>query len=1436
MTHSSPFRLKVLALFAACAFGGIGALQSAPTLLSSEPLANASNTGKKPNLMFVLDDSGSMQQDATPDYVQQEKLCKKSGDNTSGDTFEYCRLGDPPYMSPDFNYQYYNPAIRYQPALNADGTPKTNYTTATAVPTDTYGVRSWNQFYQFGAVATVNLTTEYPDRAWCSSAAASNTDLVNCRVNGTAATAGWLYPDATYRFSRDPGRLGRCNNSYPNDSPPAPDYDCSTGAGNTVQFPKYRFGAPYYYLVVPTEHCTDINLTNCVFSETPTTVASVNYNFPAKIRWCSNTSLTTCQARKDGTFRYLKLNFAGGLASATITVGGSGGSNLVVTSVKVDGVEILGSSTAGSTNNGTIATRVRDKINSFVSTPDYTATVSGSQITVRAVTPDSANGFTITVTRTGGPRTFTTTTFGGAGPGAKMVRTDIIPSVTSYPKGPNRIDCAGATSCTYTEEMTNFANWYAYYRTRMLMIKSAAGRAFASLDEAYRVGFITINPGSPVQSSRYLAVDDFETGSGEQKEKWYGKLYGTGFNGSTPLREALSRVGRYFGNVTGGINSGMGSGPIQFACQQNFTILSTDGYWNGNSGQDLTGSAVGNRDNSQGTGAGQVPRPLYDGGAAGSTNTLADVAAYYYATDLRTDLANEVPTTPKDPAEHQHMTTFTIGLGLAGRLLYEGNYETSTTGDFQKLKQGTLDWPVPAADTETALDDLWHAAVNGRGQFFSARDPEQVVDGINTALSALQARTGAGAAAATSNLQPVAGDNFAFTPEYTTQRWTGDLKARSIDLNTGIVSTTVLWSAQTQLEGQTSASRNIFTTTTDTGSYPSGLKSFEWTGSGTPLTAAEQAYFNPNKLGQYTGWTTGQRTTATARNLVNYLRGEKTYYDTNADPALDTDLYRPRDKVLGDIINAQPSYVKGSPLTYNDVGHDDFVKCTLGTGVSITCPSGLSASVPRTGTIYGAANDGMLHAFETQGATQGQERWAFIPSLVLPNIYQLANKNYKHIYTVDGSPVVGDICVAANCKSASVTPSNWRTVLVAGLNRGGRGYYALDVTNPAANQVKLLWEFKVRDPAVTSCAAAVVGTNTDCDLGFTFGNPIITKRESDGKWVVLVTSGYNNFNPGNGRGYLYVLDAATGLVLNKVGLPALAGGSGGTATPLLCSPATLLPVTPYCNADPVGLGKIEVLLRTNENDNTSIAVYGGDLKGRLWRFDISSATNVYPDAFLLANLTDGTNAQPITTRPITGKIKGSQPMVFIATGKYLGEDDPTTTQTQSLYAIKADLTIPLTAPRTGALVQQTIGADETTAGLTVRRQAACNTVDLSGKSGWYVDFPASGERSNVDGNLTIGTLTIPTNLPTGSACSGGGTSYINNFDYENGCAVSTANGVISTRLSSQTVGVNTIRLPGNKIVTIATTADNKQLTLNTPSSPGAALNGRRVSWKELVSE
>ena len=160
-----------------------------------------------------------------------------------------------------------------------------------------------------------------------------------------------------------------------------------------------------------------------------------------------------------------------------------------------------------------------------------------------------------------------------------------ITSTGTYTSRPLRNDCASRPTCSYNEEMTNFANWFAYYRTRMLMMKSATGVAFAPIDSRYRVGFITINPmdDDEVDSDKYLKIDTFTP---SHKQKWYDMFYKQEPSGITPLPEALSRVGRHFAGVKSGINDEMDDDPVQYSCQQNFALVTTDGYWNDRDGVD----------------------------------------------------------------------------------------------------------------------------------------------------------------------------------------------------------------------------------------------------------------------------------------------------------------------------------------------------------------------------------------------------------------------------------------------------------------------------------------------------------------------------------------------------------------------------------------------------------------------------------------------------------------------------------------------------------------------------------------------------------------------------------------------------------------------------------------------------------------------------------
>jgi len=186
-----------------------------------------------------------------------------------------------------------------------------------------------------------------------------------------------------------------------------------------------------------------------------------------------------------------------------------------------------------------------------------------------------------------------------------------------------------------------------------------------------------------------------------QKTNWYAKLYATNPSGGTPLRIALSKAGRYFAGKQPGV---MTDDPMEYACQQNYELLTTDGYWNGTSSsvKELNGTTtMGNHDNAD-SGTSKRGDEAYDGGVTGATNTLADVAMYYYENDLRTsalgnctgvgggDVCNNiVPMTTKDTtaglAGTQHMTTFSLGLA-DGLMTYQPDYETAVTGDFSKIK------------------------------------------------------------------------------------------------------------------------------------------------------------------------------------------------------------------------------------------------------------------------------------------------------------------------------------------------------------------------------------------------------------------------------------------------------------------------------------------------------------------------------------------------------------------------------------------------------------------------------------------------------------------------------------------------------------------------------------------------------------------------------
>jgi type IV pilus assembly protein PilY1 len=957
-------------------------------------------------------------------------------------------------------------------------------------------------------------------------------------------------------------------------------------------------------------------------------------------------------------------------------------------------------------------------------------------------------------------------------------------------------------------ERTNYLIWYSYYRTRLMAMRAAVGTVMASIDATrFRVGLSAISETGTADNSRFLNVRDFDTGT--QKADFFSRLYSIPANGYTPLRPALEKIGKYYANksLTGSALPA-GRDPVQYSCQRNYAILTTDGFWNTSdetayrnpyTPSRLNGTtAIGNTDDA----ASNTPRPMLDDGrnqgnnwvtgGAGVSNSLADIAMYFYQTDLRDSalnncsgaVANEnvcvnnVPAVAGDTASHQHMTTFTMGLGVSGRLAYRPDYDTATTGDFFAIRQGTKPWPNPDPTNSSntvieRIDDLWHAAVNGRGRYYAANNPADVVTGLTNALQSIQSVTGAGAAAATSTLQPVTGDNFVYLGMYTTVLWEGNIKALTIDTGTGAVSTTATWEAKNTLSNQvasTSDSRNIYFFNA---SATNKLSSFTFANLNS--TGKGNLFQNVCSMAQPLSQcpaiaalgATALANANSGTNLVNFLRGQTGFEDITAN-AVTARLYRGRNTPLGDLINAAPVYVKKPPFKYSDAGYNVFA----------------TNNANRTGVVYAAANDGMLHAFN---ATTGEELWAYVPTAVMSNMYRLADDAYatSHRFFVDGSPVVGDV----------FDGTNWRTILVGGLGAGGRAYYALEVTDPA--NPKALWEFS---------------SNDDPDLGLTYGNPVIAKNKA-GTWVVAFSSGYNNISPGSGNGFLFVRNAITGAAIAKI--PTYT--SGTTAAGNGTTPSNLGKISPWVNG---------------ESNNTAERFYGGDMLGYIWRFDFDD--NIAPsgnEAMLLARAETPTGVpQPITVRPQLTELPNNGPkLVTIATGRLLGASDVANTAVQSVYVFKDTLSSGLGVLRNNAgMVQQSL-TSTTINGQNTRRIGTLNTVDWNTKLGWYVDLDlTAGERVNVEmiqvGNL----LAFASNIPTSSVCTPGGSSWLYFFDIRDGNLADSVYG------DAMAAGLNVVKLTsGLKVIRWNIRGEPDV------HSPGTGLGIplgtlRRISWRELV--
>ncbi len=494
---------------------------------------------------------------------------------------------------------------------------------------------------------------------------------------------------------------------------------------------------------------------------------------------------------------------------------------------------------------------------------------------------------------------------------------------------------------TDAEEMKNFATWYSYYRTRMKVAKAGASEAFSQLGTNMRVGYDSIwnnNPYPiPVGSANKGIFD------GGNRSDWFDHLQAAVGSGNTPLKGALQRTGKYFEDT--GKNGPWA--PDQISCRQNFAILTTDGYWNSNSDYSRLGDIDGVKGPTIESKDGKTtyqykPASPYSDNFRSSPNTqpdtLADVAMYYWNRDLASGLDNNVPTSPADPAFWQHMVTFGVSIGLKGRL------EPKT--DLPSIINGSKNWGDPT-DTEDLdrIDDLWHASVNGHGNFVTASNPKEFAQGLVDALATVAARQGS-ASNVTANSTSFQSDTRVYQASYVAGKWIGELAAYDVSAagvttkdEDGDGNPDPTWRAS---KGIPASKRNVQT----------------WDGSAGAVFPTAGAGSQTEKLDQ----SSRALAPATSEENVAYILGSHALEKKNGGKLRD------RDTALGDIVNSSPMYIKDSE------------------------------------TIFVGANDGMLHAFD---AENGTERFAYVPAgISFANLATLSDPQYVHKYFVDGPVVV----------------------------------------------------------------------------------------------------------------------------------------------------------------------------------------------------------------------------------------------------------------------------------------------------------------------------------------------------------------------------------------------------------------------------------------------
>jgi len=745
-----------------------------------------------------------------------------------------------------------------------------------------------------------------------------------------------------------------------------------------------------------------------------------------------------------------------------------------------------------------------------------------------------------------------------------------------------------------------------------------------------------------------------------------------------------------------------------------------------------------------------------------------------------------------NPATWAHLVTFTIG--FSEDALPKENYRLDGTnhvkvdnitnptsllpygydGNFADYANGTYRWHA----TKDRGHDMWHAALNSRGQFYAVEKGEdlktafrQIIGNINTATDPDLSSS------ATSGSNVSRSEVGKYTAAYEPKEfWKGFVTADKVRTD-GTTYPDPGWGGQNtadKLDAISVGSRLVLSWSDkwDGSGFKGGVP-FKWAADESNLSTAQKLWLRKNTTGADEGDLKGQQ-------RLDYIRGNTSLEGTAPSTYPASTPFRDRKSIQGDIINSDVWYTGAPAADYLLKGYSTFVR----------------ANKTRPGMLYVGGNDGMLHGF---AAANGEEKIAYVPRGVIPYLTLLTDPAYnnKHKYFVDGSPMTGDVDMNGGIQDPSdpnygMYVPNWRTLLVGTLGLGGKGYFVLDVTNPNAtptasgvpgfaegNADLLVKLDRTRGPTepAPDCTVLSGAEQTTClqtvdedkDIGYITARPVrddadamrstqIT-RMNNNRWAVVMGNGYNSTNQ---RAVLLVqyLDGAKELV--RIPVTSEAPGTG--------------------NAKDNGLGAPRLV--DINGDGMPDVVYAGDNLGNMWKFDVTSAnpTNwkvafggrptVYRQGSVVINGSRD-KVQPISTAPTVRandrKMQiGSGPsakvvrvggmMVAFGTGRNVTKTDPSSVEVQTIYSVldnsryREVSTVlgkrlevhpgggtcpsgPDCVPAPAALGEGVVSAK--LAKQVINDSGDYGTVDVidelktetwANHNGWYMDLPAIGER------------------------------------------------------------------------------------------------------------